>query len=45
MTSDTRIFVETVKRRGQWPLWRRFAWLALYVAMFAWAALIVLRHA
>ena len=44
MTSDTRVFVETVKHRDQRPLWRQFAWLVLYAALFAWAGLIVLRH-
>ena len=45
MTSDTRIFVETMRQRGKWPPRRKLAWLALCTALLAWTGLIVLGQA
>jgi hypothetical protein len=44
MTFGARIFVETIRRRGDWPLKRKLAWSALYAALFVWAGVIVLLH-
>ncbi len=34
--------VERVRPQEAWPLKRKLAWVALYIAIFAWAAFIIL---
>ena len=39
-----RFNVRDMVPRSAWPLKRKLAWFALYIAMFVWAGMIILPH-
>jgi hypothetical protein len=42
MARATDDIIDLVALHSEWPLRRKLAWFALYVAIFAWAGFIIL---